>query len=176
MKKIIAYISSICCFLLPGCSSLNLEHHKDKVPTMDMQTFFQGTVKGEGSFFNWRGQQTKSFTIVMEGNFKKNNSGPLTEHFVFSDRSTLDRKWEVSFKDDNTYTATAPDIIGEGTGSQFGNAANTKYKIVIPYDNSTVTLSMDDWCYQIDKKTVLNRATMKKFGIPVGEMVVMLRK
>lgn len=176
MKKILSYFYAIFCFMLPGCKYTALEHHKDKTPTMDMQTFFQGTVKGEGAFFDWAGYQTRSFTITMIGDFDKDNQGPLSEHFIFDDGSKLDRQWHVQFNKDNTYTETAPDIVGTGTGKQAGNAANTLYKIVIPYNNSSITISMDDWCYQVDKNTVLNKAKMRKFGIPVGEMIVMLRK
>lgn len=175
MKKILSSLSAAICLFLPGCKDTRIEKHKDKKPTIDMQSFFQGTVKGHGSFFDWRGRQTKGFTITMIGDFK-NNQGPLKEHFIFADGSKLDREWHVIFHEDKTYSATAPDIIGTGKGSQMGNAAYTDYVINIPYKNSSINLHMDDWCYQIDNNTVLNKAAMKKFGIKVAEMIVLLKK
>lgn len=176
MKKFFSMLSASVCLFLPGCKDSRLEKHKDKKPVMDMQSFFNGTVKGHGSFFDWRGRQTSGFSITMIGDFDKNGKGPLKEHFVFHDGSKLDREWTVQFNKDKTYTATASDIVGTGTGDQAGNAAHTEYVITIPYNNSTINISMDDWCYQIDEKTVLNKARMKKFGFTVGEMIVFLSK
>lgn len=176
MKKLFSALSASICLFLPGCKDSRLEQHKNRKPTIDLQKFFEGTVKGHGSFFNWRGQQTRSFTLTMTGHFNKENKGPLKEHFIFDDGSKLDREWTVQFHEDKSYSATASDIVGVGKGDQAGNAAHTDYVITIPYKNSTINITMDDWCYQIDDKTVLNRAKMKKFGITVGEMIVILEK
>lgn len=176
MKKFFSSLSATLCLLVPGCKDTRLEQHKNRIPTIDLQSFFNGTVKGHGSFFNWRGRQTRGFTLTMIGDFDKNGKGPLKEHFIFDDGSKLDREWTVQFNEDKTYSATASDIVDKGTGDQIGNAAHTNYVITIPYNNRSVNITMDDWCYQIDNKTILNRAVMKKFGIKVGEMIITLTK
>jgi hypothetical protein len=35
---------------------------------------------------------------------------------------------------------------------------------------------MDDWMYMMDETTIMNRVDMKKFGIKVGEVNVVMQK
>lgn len=35
---------------------------------------------------------------------------------------------------------------------------------------------MDDWAYQVDPATMLNRTTMSKVGFRVGEVTIAFRK
>jgi hypothetical protein len=37
-------------------------------------------------------------------------------------------------------------------------------------------VQFDDWMYQMDDKVVINKATMSKFGITLGELVVNFKK
>ncbi|MBM17840.1 MAG: hypothetical protein CL947_02075 [Epsilonproteobacteria bacterium] len=176
MKKLFSMLSAGICLMTPGCKDTRLEQHKNRTPKINLQKFFDGTVKGYGSFFDWRGRQTRSFTITMIGDFDKNNKGPLKEHFVFSDGSKLNREWTVQFDEQGNYTATAPDIVGTGHGQQMGNAAYTDYVITIPYGDSSVNITMDDWCYMVDDNKIINKAAMKKFGFKVAELVIFLEK
>ena len=41
---------------------------------------------------------------------------------------------------------------------------------------STYEVQFDDWMYQMDDKVMLNRATMSKFGIELGEVLLSFRK
>ena len=74
------------------------------------------------------------------------------------------------------FTAKAGDVVGEAQGSQIGNAVNLRYTLNVPYNKSTINLKMDDWMYQINTDTVLNRTAMRKFGLKVGEVVLIMKK
>jgi hypothetical protein len=105
------------------------------------------------------------------------NTGTLDEDFVFSDGRKDKRVWTVKFTDDHRFTATAHDVIGEAVGTQHGNAVNMKYTLRVKRSNGDmIDLTMDDWMYLLDDKTLINRTKMKKFGLTVGELVITFRK
>ena len=59
---------------------------------------------------------------------------------------------------------------------QQGNAFNLKYVLALPVGARTWNMDMDDWMWAIDGETVLNRTTMSKFGVRVGEVTLAFRK
>ena len=70
----------------------------------------------------------------------------------------------------------AGDVIGEALGTQQGNAVNLTYTLQIPYGNRTLNLAMDDWMYLVQDGVVLNRTVMKKWGLKVGELALVMKK
>jgi hypothetical protein len=46
----------------------------------------------------------------------------------------------------------------------------------VPVRGSVYDIDFDDWMYLIDESTVLNRASMSKFGVQVGEVLISLRR
>lgn len=175
MKKRIS-ICGLLCMLLPGCADNRIDTYKDRTPKINMQHFFKGTVTGWGAIFDFTGKQSRSFTITMIGNWGETNSGTLEEHFVFDNGTKLDRSWNITFNADGSYVGTAVDIVGQAIGVEKGCASFADYKIRIPYKGWNVVVHMDDWTFQVDQNTVLNKAVMKKFGIKVGEMIIVLQK
>ena len=61
-------------------------------------------------------------------------------------------------------------------GEQRGNAARMTYRLRIPRGEGEIVVSMEDWLYLMQDGTLINRTKMRKFGLPVGELVVAFRK
>ena len=176
MKKIILIVCALALSIWYFCCHTNkLSHHANKTPTIDLRKFFDGDLEGWGMFFDHMGRQKSTFHITLKGTWH-DNKGKLDEYFTFDDGRKLERSWDLEFKDNTLFTGTASDVPGGASGSQIGNAANIHYMIKVPYKDSTIELKMDDWMYGIDESTVLNRTKMYKFGFPVGEMVLFIRK
>ena len=74
--------------------------------------------------------------------------------------------------DNNNYIGTAPDVVGEATGVQYGSAFKFKYDLLVPFKNKNIKVSFDDWIFKQDEKVAINRATLTKFGFKVGELTV----
>ena len=53
-----------------------------------------------------------------------------------------------------------------------GNALNWRYVLALKVDGRTWEVDFDDWMYQIDDRVMLNRATMSKFGVKLGEVLL----
>lgn len=159
---------------LVGCATVDVAQYAAEKPVFDVARYFNGTIDGWGMFQDRSGKVVKRFTVRIDARWD-GNRGTLDEQFVFSDGTTQNRIWQL-VKDGDRYTGTAGDVVGTGTGVQQGNAFNLRYVLALPVDGRTWHMDMDDWMYLIDEGTVLNRTTMTKFGIRVGEVTLSFRK
>lgn len=158
-------------------SHRSLSTFKDRTPKLDVRTFFDGDIEGWGSIFDYSGSPISSFTLKLKGTWQNDKQGILEEWFEFDDGKKLERKWDITVSDNTVFVGTAADVIGSAHGFQMGNAINMHYTLRVPYKKGkTIDFIMDDWLYQVSPGVILNRARMKKFGFPVGELVVMMKK
>jgi hypothetical protein len=67
-------------------------------------------------------------------------------------------------------------VVGTAAGQQRGNAARMRYRLRVPRGEGQIVVSMDDWFYLQEDGTLIGRTRMRKFGLPVGELVVVFRK
>ncbi|WP_455200841.1 DUF3833 family protein, partial [Kaarinaea lacus] len=104
------------------------------------------------------------------------NNGTLDEHFTYSDGTTQRRIWKLSRIDEHNYTGTADDVIGQATGVAYGHALRWQYTLALEVDDDIYHVQFDDWMYLIDDSTVINRSVMSKFGINVGEVILVFIK
>jgi hypothetical protein len=160
---------------LAGCGSQALDDYAAETPRLDLREYLNGPLTASGIFFDYAGRADLRFIVDMDGSWN-GNTGTLSERFRYSDGQTDERIWTIRFTDDQRFTATAHDVVGEATGGQKGNAAMMKYRLRIPRDGKEVVVSMEDWLYLQEDGTLINRAKMRKFGLSVGELVVTFRK
>ena len=73
---------------------------------------------------------------------------------------------------DGRYTGTADDVIGVAQGQARGNAFYWTYTLSLPVDGSVYEVRFDDWMYLMTDKVMLNKATMSKFGVKLGEVTL----
>ena len=64
----------------------------------------------------------------------------------------------------------------QASGVSAGNALNWKYAMVLNVDDSEYNVEFDDWIYQISDSVVINQTEIYKWGIQVGEVVLVIRK
>ena len=175
MKKLCAAVASLA-FMLGSCTSITTKDYENNKPKLDIRQYLSGPLEASGILFDMSGKADLSFHVTMEGKWNGNN-GTLEEHFVYSDGRKDQRTWSVKFSDDHNFTATAHDVIGEAKGTQHGNAVNMQYVLNVKRaSGEMITLSMDDWMYLLDEKTLINRTKMRKYGLNVGELVITFRK
>ncbi len=160
---------------LIGCATVDVgEYHAEK-PALDLAQYFNGTIDGWGMFQDRSGRVVKRFSVRIDARWI-GNEGTLDEHFEYADGETQNRVWKLVKEGNNRYTGTAADVVGVAQGATAGNALHWNYVLAIPVDGRTWNMDMDDWMYLIDERTLLNRTTMSKFGIRVGEVTLAFRK
>ena len=161
--------------LLSGCASQNLAGYAAEKPVLDLARYFNGTIDAHGIFQDRSGQIVKRFTVVMDCSWK-GNEGVLDEAFTYSDGTTQRRIWRLTQHADGHYTGTADDVVGTARGQTQGNAFRWGYTLALPVDGKVYHVDFDDWMYLIDERVMLNRATMSKFGVRLGEITLSFTK
>ena len=168
------YLILICGIAISACS-VTPEEYKGETPVMDMKNYFNGEIEAWGLFQNYREKVVKRFHVNMFGEWK-DNKGTLDEHFTYSDGTTQRRIWNLVRVDQNTYSGTASDVVGEAKGSAYGHALRWQYTMALEVDGETYHVHFDDWMYLVDNNTVINRSVMSKFGIDIGEVILVFIK
>lgn len=161
--------------ILSGCASQSLEGYASEKPVLDLATYFNGKIDAYGIFQDRSGQIVKRFTVVMDCQWT-GNQGVLDEAFTYSDGTTQRRIWRLTKHADGRYTGRADDVVGEANGQTRGNAFRWTYTLALPVDGTVYNVDLDDWMYLIDERTMLNRATMSKFGFRLGELTLSFTK
>ena len=173
LKKSLAILCTV--LGLTGCAGVTPEVYRDQKPTLDLANYFSGPLTAWGYFADRSGEVKRRFTVKMTGEWK-GNEGVLTENFVWSDGEKTQRVWRISKLDAHRYIGRADDVKGEAIGTAYGNALQWKYTLLLPVDGKTYAVQFDDWMYQMDDTTMLNKSVMRKFGFKLGEIVISFRK
>jgi len=170
----LAFLALAGALVLTACASPQPKDYAQEKPVLDLKEYFNGTIDAWGVFQDRSGKVVKRFTVVMKCTWD-GDTGVLDEDFVYSDGTTQKRVWTLK-KNGNSYTGTAGDVLGQASGETAGNAFQWKYTMLLPVDGTTYEVQFDDWMYLMDDKVMLNRATMSKFGIELGEVLLSFRK
>ncbi len=161
--------------LLGGCASQRIDAYTNEKPALDLQQYFNGTLDAYGVFTDRSGSVVKRFTVVMVCTWA-GDEGTLDEDFSYSDGSKQKRVWRLKKLADGRYTGTAGDVLGTAQGQARGNAFYWTYTLSLPVDGSVYEVQFDDWMYLMTDKVMLNKATMSKFGVKLGEVTLSFTK
>ncbi len=165
---------------ITGCStSPQVADYANEKPLFDLKAYFNGRVDGWGIFTDRAGKVARRFIVTMNCSWN-GEEGILDEDFIFSDGKKEKRIWRmkrIAGADGIVrYEGKAGDVVGTGYGEQRGNAFRWGYTLALPVDGKVYEVQFDDWMYQMDNQVVINKATMTKFGITLGELVVTFTK
>lgn len=179
MKKIFSTISIIFIAMsLFSCSKTTPKNYQNNSPKLDIRSYLNGKVKAWGMLENRSGKITRRFVVEMEGKWN-GNEGVLEEYFTFDDGEKSKRIWTIKFSDDHNFTATAADVVGFAKGSQYGNAMQMEYVLDLEVDKEKQTkykVTLDDWMYLLEEDVLVNKSTIKKFGITFGKLTIFFQK
>jgi hypothetical protein len=174
-RRLLLAAASGSALMLGGCASQNIDQYRAEKPELDLQKYFNGTLDAYGVFTDRSGAVVKRFTVVMNCSWQ-GNEGVLDEDFTYSDGTTQKRVWRLTKLQDGKYTGTAGDVIGTAQGQSRGNAFYWTYTLSLPVDGSVYEVRFDDWMYLMTDKVMLNKATMSKFGVELGEVTLSFTK
>lgn len=161
--------------LASGCAGPDPLRYAAEKPVLDLSTYFNGPIDAWGVFQDRSGAVVRRFTVKMACSWK-DGVGTLDEDFFYSDGKREKRIWTIRKLPGGRYTGTAADVVGEATGVASGNALNWRYTLALPVDGRVWNVDFDDWMYLVDERVMLNRATMSKFGIRLGEVLLSFTK
>lgn len=161
--------------VLTGCANPQVTDYAQERPLLELDRYFNGRVLAHGIFQKRNGAVARRFTVVMDCHWE-GNQGVLDEAFTYSDGTTERRIWRLTKHADGRYTGRADDVVGEAQGQTSGNAFRWNYTLRLPVDGKEYEVQFDDWMFLVDDRVLLNRATMSKFGITLGEVLLSFTK
>ena len=161
--------------VLTGCANPQVTDYAQERPLLELDRYFNGRVLAHGVFQKRGGEVARRFTVVMDCHWE-GNQGVLDEAFTYSDGSTERRIWRLTKHADGRYTGRADDVVGEAQGQTSGNAFRWNYTLRLPVDGKEYEVQFDDWMFLVDDRVMLNRATMSKFGVTLGEVLLSFSK
>ncbi|NNN98771.1 DUF3833 domain-containing protein [Vibrio sp. B1-2] len=159
---------------LVGCSA-DLTQYQSTQPKFDLFEYFSGRTLAWGMVQDYTGMQTRRFEVAIDGTVEGNKL-TLVEDFNFDDGEKSQRVWVIERFADEKYIGQADDVLGQAQGEEVGNALLWQYDFSLPYGDSTLTVTFDDWLYRQDEKRVFNLTKIKKFGIEVGKLTLFFEK
>lgn len=175
-RSLITCVAVASLALLAACSG------KPKVPTtflserqLNLEEFFDGKTVAYGQFQDVLGNVPRRFEVDIDGTWD-GKTLTLVEDFIYDDGATEQRIWTLTKTGDDTWTGTAPGVLGTASGTERGDTFNWKYKIDLPVKDGTMRVSFDDWMWLLTEDRLLNRAYVSRFGIRLGEVILIFEK
>lgn len=168
-------LALIAALFLGGCSGVQIDRYANEKPVLDLRQYFNGTLDAYGVFTDRSGAVVKRFTVVMVCTWQ-GNEGTLDEDFSYSDGTKQRRVWHLTRQEDGRFTGRADDVVGLAQGDSRGNAFHWNYTLRLPVDSSVYEVQFDDWMYLMNDQVMLNKATMSKFGVRLGEVTLSFYK
>jgi hypothetical protein len=159
-----------------SCTSIKPQDYANNQPKLNIKEYLNGKIKAWGILEDRSGKITRRFTVDMIGTWN-GNKGVLEEQFIFDDGEKSSRIWHIELLDDNNFTATAADVVGVAKGQQYGNAIRMSYVLDLEVSKGKrYNVTLDDWMYLLDEKTLINKSSIKKFGITFGKLTIFFKK
>ena len=172
LNKLFGFLGVIMIF--SGCSS-TMEHYRGQKPELKLNTFFNGKIKAWGVVMSRSGVVKRRFVADLIGEWQ-GPVGVLKENFTYDNGETQYREWTLKVLDNGKISGTASDVDGEAKGQTLGFAMNWHYVLKINLDGTVYHISLDDGLFLVNEKSMINKATMTKFGFKVGEVLLFMQK
>lgn len=148
--------------------------YSGKGPDFDLRRHLSGPLACEGVIFGPTGRVTSRFVADMQGTWD-GTTGTLAEVFRYDSGTVQHRAWTLAVAPDGKIIATAPDVVGQGTGRAEGSGVVLRYRIRLTPEAGGHVLDVTDWMYLLENGTIMNRSQFRKFGIKVAELVATMR-
>lgn len=146
----------------------------DNAP-FDLLSWLEGRTSGQGVFEDRKGRIRRRFTVEAVGH-ASGNSLILDEHFQFDDGEHQQRRWTLLRGTDGSFTGRCGDGVGEARGSFLDGVAHLSSELRLKAGRRLIAMRFDDAFYPAGSDTVLNRSTVTKWGVRLGQVLIAFRK
>ena len=174
MKSIYFLILTPLLFLL-GCQNLHIDDFKNTKPRLVIEDYFNGQSEAWGIFEDRFGKIRAQFYVDIDGSWD-GKTLTLTENFFYSSGRKDLRIWKINKINENMYEGYADDVLGKAEGKSEGNAFNWNYKMRLPYKDSFIKVSLEDWLFLQEKEVLINKANVRKFGVVIGTISIFFKQ
>ena len=144
------------------------------IPTFEPASYFARRLDAYGVFIDRFGTVRRQFEVVVEGQ-KTDNGFLLDEFFLYDDGEREERRWDVTALGDGQYEGRCKDVIGVARGLCTANMLSWKYRFRLAMFGRRVSVAFDDVMVLQSADVLVNRATVSKSGLKLGEVLLTFR-
>ena len=138
-------------------------------PDFELTSFLLGRTRAWGLVEDRFGRVRRKFVVDMTGRWQA-GCVSARERFTFDDGAVDDRTWRVVPGAHGHFTATCADCVGEARGASTGDTIRMRYRFRLGINGRHVVVDFDDRLHRVEDGVAINRATMRKWGMRVGEL------
>ena len=137
--------------------------------------YFPGLTRAWGIVQGRRGDVLRRFEATING-YSDGRTLVLDEQFRYADGELQSRTWRILRDEHGNLRGTANDIIGVAAGTSTGDSMCWRYTMEIEVRGRRHRVRFDDRMWQLDADVLVNRSTMRKFGLRLADVTIFLRK
>lgn len=141
----------------------------------ELTTFLEGRTGAWGVFEDRFGRLRRRFNVEMYGRWQ-GEAFVLDESFVYDTGERDERTWCVMPRGGGRFTATCPDCVGSAEGESDGQTIRMRYRFLLRLPSGVISVDFDDRIYRMGDTIAVNRATMRKWGVKLGELSLFFRR
>tara|TARA_Y100001968_G_scaffold122618_1_gene111572 strand:+ start:383 stop:988 length:606 start_codon:yes stop_codon:yes gene_type:complete len=173
--QITVLLFSVILLLVTGCSNPNLKSVVSKNASFELLEYFEGETTAWGLVVDRFGNLQRTFKVRLNGKRDKKQL-LLKEYFTYNDGEREYREWVITKIGTGSYEGKSKDTIGFAKGRQVGNTMRMVYDTTISVGETNIRVSFDDRFVKVDKKVVINRAEVSKWGIKIADVTIFFSK
>jgi Protein of unknown function (DUF3833) len=163
-------------FGLSACAGPPAITSAANAPAFTLEGFFTGRTVGRGAFVSAIAGVNRPMVVKTRGRWD-GKTLTLREDFVFADGEKDVKTWRFTRLSPGIYEGVREDVVGKAVVRQVGNTVQLTYSADVKSKDGSVTrLDFADTIAPIDQRRVLNKATVSKFGIPIGEISLIFER
>lgn len=136
-----------------------------------LESFFAGRTVGHGVFVNSWTKSERRFHLVIDGTWDGRVLA-LAESYVYEDGLREQKSWRLQQTAPGVFTGMYDDTIGPASIWSDGPVVRLQYRLKL----AGIALDFDETMALRDDGTVVDRARVTKWGIPVGRLEVVMRR
>jgi hypothetical protein len=157
---------------LSACAGPPMIAAAPDAPAFTLEGFFTGKTVGKGAFSAAIAGVNRPLTVITTGRWD-GKTLVLREDFIFADGEKDVKTWRFTKTGPGTYDGTREDVIGKAAVRQVGNTVQLTYSADVRGKDGGVTrLDFADTIAPLDRRRVLNKAVVSKFGVPIGDVTI----
>ncbi|MEQ1647425.1 MAG: DUF3833 family protein [Hyphomicrobiaceae bacterium] len=150
---------------MPNNSTQSTDHQT----IFEFTEFFLGRTRAWGIFEDRFGRLRRRISVEMHGSWRE-QIFVLEELFAYDTGATEKRTWLVEPLGTGRFKATCPDCVGVALGRCDSDSIVMSYQFRLALSTRVIVVRFDDRIYRTGDGIAINRATMSKWGVKLGEL------
>lgn len=141
----------------------------------DLTAFLTGRTRAWGIFEDRFGRVRRRLRVDMNGRWE-GGVFILDEEFEYDCLVKEVRTWRIEPTGTGQFRARCADCVGDARGQSGPGNVRMSYRFRLKMEAIELVVTFDDRVYRMSDTMAVNRATMSKWGIKLGELSLFFQK